>query len=331
MSFLSNPATRQGIIPLIGLFGKSNTGKTYSALHLMRGLVGPDGRIEVVDTENRRASINTGRVPGGFNVIDFDAPFSPERYSEALDYAISLNPAGIIFDSTSHEWNGSGGYLEQKEAWVEERCGNDWKKRDKLALAAAAKCKPAHNRFVQKLLRAPVPIILCFRGKDKVQMGKDDSGKTTIIQPEHSSPIQDSGLIYEMLIAGETLNVTDEAGGEGRFRITKYTHPDLLHCLPANGEQIGIRHGEMIAAWCANPGAQKGEDKPKTPTQELRLIMHQAGQDVRAFEQWAITNGILADTETLKGMHADRIIEVLSATKKEIESIMEFQRTDKMD
>jgi len=319
------PAKRTGIVPLVGLFGKSFTGKSYSALLLMRGLIGPKGRMGAIDTEGRRLSINVGREAGDFEVLDMEAPFTPEKYCEAMDLAFEAKFDGLLIDSASHEWFS---YLEIKQAWIDERCGDDWKKADKLALAAAAKCKPAHNRFVAKLLRSPIPIILCFRGKDKVQMGKDDRGKTTIIQPEHSSPIQDSGLIYEMLIAGETLNLEDDSENRiGCFRPTKWTHPDLLHCLPREGEQIGIKHGQAIAQWCANPGGSpKLEPKEapkaaKSPKAQLWDIMKREGQSPYEFSVWAIENDVMADTEELSGLSDKRMAEVLEKTKTKLDIV----------
>ncbi|MBF0186198.1 MAG: ATP-binding protein, partial [Magnetococcales bacterium] len=42
------------------MWGGSSSGKTYSALRLARGLVGPQGKIGVIDTENRRALFYAG-------------------------------------------------------------------------------------------------------------------------------------------------------------------------------------------------------------------------------------------------------------------------------
>lgn len=283
MTFL--PAKRSGIVPLIGIFGHSNTGKTYSSMLLMRGLVGPTGKFGVIDTENGRASINAGRPEiGEFDVLDLHPPFHPDRYREGLDALFTGGFAGGIIDSTSHEWNGSGGYLETKEEWLDQRANGDWKKREKLALAAAAQCKPAHTKLVAMLLRAPIPIILCFRGKDKVKMTKDANGKAQIEQAENSSPIQDSELIYEMLIAGETINPDGLPGNEGFFRITKYTHPDLLACLPKQGERLGLHHGEAMARWCsAASGAPKATPKPEE-SQTLTDIRLQITEAIDAAE-----------------------------------------------
>jgi hypothetical protein len=74
------PATRQGVKPLIGLYSESGCGKTYSSLLLARGLVGPTGKIVMIDTESGRGELYADVLPGGYEVLPLSAPFSPARY-----------------------------------------------------------------------------------------------------------------------------------------------------------------------------------------------------------------------------------------------------------
>ena len=244
-------AERKSIKPLIGLFGESGGGKTLSALLLARGLVGPSGKLGMIDTENGRGSIFSDKVPNGYEVLELNAPFSPSSYVAAIEAAEEAGIECLVIDSASHEWNGEGGYLDMKESALDRMAGNDWKKREACKFAASAQCKPDHNRFVQRMLRAKMAVILCFRAKEKVKMEKGENGKTKITSDEHVSPISETGLIFEMLIAGEVY-AKDAIGGF--FRCTKYTHSDIRTMLPTEGEQVGITTGERIAQWC-NGGA----------------------------------------------------------------------------
>ena len=65
MSFQIHQATRESVKALVGFYAKVGAGKTHSALLMMRGLVGPKGKIAVIDTENRRVSIFADIIPGG--------------------------------------------------------------------------------------------------------------------------------------------------------------------------------------------------------------------------------------------------------------------------
>src|SRR5690606_35679191 len=63
----------------LALAGPSGSGKTYSALLLATGL---GGRIAVIDTEHGSASLYADLVD--FDAMELHAPYSPERYIEAI-------------------------------------------------------------------------------------------------------------------------------------------------------------------------------------------------------------------------------------------------------
>lgn len=253
------PASKEALKPFIGLFGKSGSGKTFSALMLARGIAGPTGKIGLIDTENRRGSAYVDLIAGGYEVLNLDPPFSPERYTQCLDAAEKAGIDALVVDSATHEWNGEGGYLSMKSATLDRMAGSDWKKRDACAMVAAAQCKPLHNRFVDRLCRCSMAVVLCFRGHEKVRVTKDEeSGKTKPKTDQFCSPIQESGLIFEMLISAEIVRAEDGRPGclrlDARDPQTKWTHPALLRLLPKEGEQVTVEHGSAIAGWATSAG-----------------------------------------------------------------------------
>lgn len=260
MPFQSRPATRVGIKPLLGIFGESGGGKTRSALLLARGIVGSQGRITLIDTENGRGHIFADVIPGGYNVVDFTPPFSPERYVEAIEYAEKGSDI-IIIDSMTHEWAGEDGILDMQEKELTRMAGYDYAKRESCKMASWIKPKMLHKKMVMRILRSPLPLICCLRGEHKTHMGKNAQGKSTVSTDTKCSPIFDKNFIFEMLINGEIFS----RDGEGGFlRVDKITHETLLSCLPKEGEKISIHHGELIARWCASPG-----DTPKSAPAEV--------------------------------------------------------------
>src|SRR3954470_5435151 len=88
-------AKREAVPALIALWGFSDSGKTYSALRLARGLVGDKGKIALIDTENRRAKFYAGMF-GGWLHLDLQPPFTPARYMAAHDAAIKAGANVII-------------------------------------------------------------------------------------------------------------------------------------------------------------------------------------------------------------------------------------------
>src|ERR1051325_9263867 len=79
------PAERAGAHLLIQLYGPPRSGKTYTALRIARGMVGPKGKIGVLDTESGRARLYSDKVPGGFVVGELTPPYTPRRYLEAIE------------------------------------------------------------------------------------------------------------------------------------------------------------------------------------------------------------------------------------------------------
>src|SRR5437773_10553727 len=77
------PAERAGAHLLIQLFGPPRSGKTYTALRIARGMVGPQGRIAVLDTESGRARLYSDKVPGGFGGGALTPPYAPPPSPEA--------------------------------------------------------------------------------------------------------------------------------------------------------------------------------------------------------------------------------------------------------
>lgn len=232
------PATRQGINPTIGLYSESGCGKTYTSLLLARGIAGPTGEIVMVDSENGRGSLYAD-VPifGGYKVANL-TEYSPARYAAAIDLIESSGAAVGIIDSGSHEWEGTGGILDMAATNEEEskRPGlHNWKKP-----------KFEHAKFVQRLMRCKVPLIICLRAKFKTRQGKDERGKTVIIKDDHTSPIQAEDFLFELTAHGEILP-------DHSLRLTKWSHPGLKACFPED-KPVEIRHGQLIAQWCASPG-----------------------------------------------------------------------------
>jgi hypothetical protein len=261
-------ATRQGIVPLIGINGKSGTGKTKSALLLMRGIIGPKGRLVCIDTEFRRSEEYADEIPGGFNVIQLDPPYSPSRYHEALELAVQ-HADGVVVDSISHEWSGDGGVLQSIEEWLTQKCGDDYGKRDRMKFMAWNSQGPRdHAILVSYLTRYPIPLVVCFRAKDKVIISKEEDEKTgkqkTVVSTDRDVPVQRGDLIWELKLVLET-NKLEENGndmGGGYFTVRKRGIDSLCAAICNAGNRLSIAHGEIVAKWCNAPTA--AESKPAT-------------------------------------------------------------------
>ncbi len=281
MSFSIQPATRTAVKPLVGMYGKSGAGKTMSALLLARGLVGPSGRITIIDSENKRGSLFADVIPGGYSAINIEPPFSPDRFSEAFDVAEAGSDC-IVIDSLSHEHAGEGGVLDMQEAELDRMAGENWQKREACKMASWIKPKIAHKKFIQRILRSRTALICCLRGEEKTHMQKGQGNeKSKVITDEFSSPIFDPRFLFELLVNFEVIAIN----GEGGYVIPrKVTHPAIAALLPKRDERMSIRHGEAIAAWAKGGTVAPTDDQPRV----------ESSPEIKALKKklWKMTTGV---------------------------------------
>jgi len=127
----------------------SGAGKTFSSLLLAKGLVNNDlSKVVVVDTENGSADLYAHL--GNYNVINLTAPFTPEKYIEAIELCEKEKMEVIILDSISHSWD----YLIDFHSKLAGNSFTNWNK-----------VTPRQNAFINKILQAKAHIIATMRTK----------------------------------------------------------------------------------------------------------------------------------------------------------------------
>lgn len=232
------PARVSEAKPLIGLYSESGCGKTWSALLLARGFVGPSGKIGMIETEGGRGEAYMGRAPvGDYLVRPIRQNFSPEEYGAAITEAEQAGLGALIIDSASHEWEGAGGVLAMAAA-------ND--AAGKKGVLVWQQPKIQHQRhFMLRLMQTPIPlVIVCMRAKYPMEQKGANWTRSTVLEPKQSADI-----LFEMFIHGWI-------DADHKFNGTKYTMPELANVM-RNGEPLSIDSGARLAAWA------KG-DAPKT-------------------------------------------------------------------
>lgn len=318
-AFEIKQATRQGVKPLVGLFGPSGGGKTMSALLLARGLVGPSGRIVGVDTESGRMSLFADVIPGGFSVIDLAEPFSPSRYQAAIE-AAEAGADCVVVDSLTHGWDGPMGVLDMHEKELDRMAGDNWGKREQCKMTAWIKPKMEQKRFVQRLLRLKCPLICCLRAQEKTHIQKNAQGKAEVYTDEFTSPIYDPRFIFELTINGE---VYSRDGVGGFVHWTKITHPGVRPILPGEGKQIDVAFGERLAQWCQTPG-QSPKTQPSPTGGELAAIKKQfvalvpvdLRRDPAAMQTWSVDEAVIDPDWQLTTMETEQFTAAIARLKR---------------
>jgi len=208
----------------LGLSAVSGGGKTYSALLIAFGICNDWSKIAIIDTENSSADLYAHL--GNYNVLPLTAPFTPEKYSDAINQCEKEGMEVVIIDSITHEWEGKGGCLE-----IVESLGGryqDW-----------AKVTPRHQQFIQSILQSSCHIITTVRRKQDYEMIKDASGKVKV-EKAGLKEITREGFEYELTVNLEM---------------------DIRHHAVASKDRTGLfmgkpeftpsaETGKAIAKWC---------------------------------------------------------------------------------
>lgn len=208
----------------MGLQGPSGSGKTMSALLIAFGMTGDWSKVVVIDTENHSADLYAHL--GDFQVLPMTQPYTPERYSKAIELCENASMDVIIIDSISHEWEGKGGVLDIHGSMVGNSFTN-W-----------AKVTPRHNDFVQKILQSPCHIIATIRSKQDYVLS-EKNGKM-VPEKVGLKGVTREGLDYEFTLVFDM---------------------DIKHHVEASKDRTGmfmdkpsfvITHkiGERIKSWC---------------------------------------------------------------------------------
>ena len=245
--FEDKPAVREAVPLLIGLFGPSGGGKTYSALRLATGIQqSTGGEIFYIDTESRRALHYAFDAATGqgfkFRHLAFGAPFGPLDYLAAIEHCVAKGAKIVVVDSMSHEHEGPGGVLEMHETEMERLGGSD-----KMKFLAWQKPKMQRRRLLNTILQMPANFIFCFRAKEKmkIEKGKDPLALGFM-------PIAGEEFVFEM-----TANclLAPNAGGVPCWQ-SEYAGEKMMMKLPqqfrellTTGRPMDEAMGKTLADW----------------------------------------------------------------------------------
>ena len=193
-----------------------------------------------MDSENGSASLYTHLCD--FDVLELQAPYTPERFIEGIKAAEEAGYDVLIIDSITHEWSGPGGCLEINEKLAQAKYkGNTW--------SAWNETTPRHRRLLDTIISSSMHIITTLRSKTETVQGE---GKKVFKLGMKSE--QRDGFEYELSVV---LDIThgEHAAIASKDRTGLFTGRDP--------EPITDATGKALLAWL-NSGA---EYKPEPPQQ----------------------------------------------------------------
>lgn len=218
----------------LSLLGSSGSGKTYSSLLIAYGICNDWNKITILDCENNSADLYSHL--GDFNVLSLEAPFTPERYIEAIKLCEKSGTEVLIIDTISNEWQ----YILKMHASLS---GNN-------SFVKWNQVKPLHDRFVQKILSTSMHVICNIRAKEGYMIQQRD-GRQYI----------------------EKIGLKGITNPQIEYDFTTVLYLDINHNAVASKDRTGIfselapfrvtkETGRIIIDWC-NRGTSIDEVKDK--------------------------------------------------------------------
>jgi hypothetical protein len=209
----------------MGLQGPSGAGKTYSSLLIAYGLCNDWNKIAVVDTENHSAELYANL--GAFNTLQLSAPFTPEKYMQAIDVCEKAGMEVLVIDSVTHEWEN----LLDYHTSLQGNSFTNW-----------GRVTPRHNEFVRKILQSSMHIISTIRTKQDYVLN-ERNGKM-VPEKVGLKTVQRDGLEYEFTLVFD-IDMKNHA-------IASKDRTGLFFGQPE--QKLSVETGKQINDWC-NSGA----------------------------------------------------------------------------
>jgi len=237
MAIQFRKAERRKAKARVALSGPSGSGKTYSSLLMAFGLASSPDKVALIDTESGSGELYAHL--GDYAYAALEAPFTPQKYIEAIKAAEDAGFEVIIIDSLSHAWAGQGGMLDLHDK-ATAKTGNSF--------TAWRNVTPLHNQLVDTILGCKAHVIATLRAKTEYVVEKN--GDKTNIRKVGLAPVFRDGIEYEFTIFFDLLQ-TEHTAAASKDRTGLF---DGQYCT------ITQETGQKLREWL-----ESGTDAPIPP------------------------------------------------------------------
>jgi hypothetical protein len=214
----------------LAISAPSGCGKTYTLLKLATQLGAP---IAVVDTEHGSASKYADLFD--FDVLELDS-YHPRSLIAMIDTASQRGYQVLCIDSLSHFWMGKDGELDQVDRMARRIQTSG-------SFAAWKLVTPVHNELMDRIIGAPMHVLVSLRAKTEWVLERDEKTGKTTPRKVGLAPVMRDGIEYEFDICGEM----DQ---ENTLIITKSRCPKLTSgVFTKPGKEVA----EILMEWLDGP------------------------------------------------------------------------------
>lgn len=169
----------------VGLCSPAGGGKTFGALAVATGM---GGKVCLIDTEAGSGDLYSDKFD--YDICPIEAPFTVEKYLEAINLCECNGYDTIIIDSLTHAWASVGGLLEK--VGTAQRNGAN-------SFTAWKDVTPLHNRLIDAILQSKCHIIATMRTKTEYVIEQNEKGKS-VPRKIGMAPVQRAGMDYEFTL-----------------------------------------------------------------------------------------------------------------------------------
>ncbi|MBV7326797.1 ATP-binding protein [Chloroflexi bacterium TSY] len=208
------------------IIGPSGSGKTWTSLAIATAMC---HRVALIDTENGSGAL----YRNFFNYKHMNLKtHSPAAFIHAIKLSEQNGFDGLIIDSLSHAWIGTGGVLDIADNARGRYGGNAW--------AAWRDATPEHNALIDAIIYSNLHMFVTMRTETHWDVQKDDKGQ---IEPVKLGlkPRQREGLEYEMSLIMD-MNM------QHRLTVskTRYFNLDSYAVIRPDGQEIAEKIVEFL-------------------------------------------------------------------------------------
>lgn len=270
----------------LGIAAPSGAGKTYSSLLLAFGL---GGKVGLIDTEHGSGDLYADL--GDYDIIGISAPYTVNKYLDAIKAFEDAGYSTIIIDSLSHAWAGDGGLLD-KQGKAADKTGNSY--------TAWRQVTPDHNKLVEALLQSQCHIIATMRSKQEYVQEKNEQTGKSQVRKVGMAPVQREGLEYEFTVMLDVSMDHIAAASKDRTRL-----------FDGQYFKITPEHGRQLLAWL-----ETGTEAPKAASEQAP----QPGLPDEDIDDVKLAMRECADLEELKAVFGTAYKKANAAQKADLKT-----------